>query len=83
MTVGPGWVEPSPDVYEAANGVEAATPGMPDDAGSRDPSSTTVAGSVTAGLAQSDWHFQNIAAQGDAPGHEITLPDPYTPNEGA
>jgi hypothetical protein len=80
MTVGP--YEDSPDAYEAANGMEAATPGMANDAGSRDPSSTTVAGSVTAGLAQSDWHFQNIAAQGDAPGHEISLPPAYTPNEG-
>jgi hypothetical protein len=45
MTVGPG-NEDAPDTYEAPNGVEVI-PGVPDDAGSRDPSSTTVSGAVS------------------------------------
>lgn len=82
MTVGPGWVEPKPDAYEAANGIEAATPGMVDNPGNRDPSSTTVDGSVATQLERLAWQEQDIIPQGGSPGDEVPLPDAYTPNEG-
>jgi hypothetical protein len=41
-----------PDAYEAPNGVEAVLPGVVDDAGSRDPSATSVGGAVANAMAQ-------------------------------
>jgi hypothetical protein len=52
MTVGPDQGMPDfPDRYEAPNGVEVID-GVADDAGSRDPSATSVAGAVSNAYAQ-------------------------------
>ena len=54
MTIFQGEFTPdsgSPDAYEAPNGVEAVLPGVTDDAGSRDPSATTIAGAVANAMA--------------------------------
>lgn len=72
MTTGP--MEDSPDAYEAPNGVEAAMPGQPDDPGSRDPSSTTVAGAVTNALAQSAEHESDTHGLGSRIGDPVDLP---------
>jgi hypothetical protein len=54
MTTGSSWpyVDPNPSGYEAPDGVESTIPGAPDDAGSRDPSATTIAGAVANAYAQ-------------------------------
>ena len=80
MTVGPG--EDSPDAYEAANGMEAATPGQPDNPGTRDPSATTPAEAFTNAMAASQFQWHDISPLGAEAGTEVALPDPYTPNEG-
>ena len=71
-----------PDAFEAPNGVEAATPNIPDDAGSRDPTSATVAGAVANAFAQAAWFSNDLEAAGSSVGHEVALPPAYTPNEG-
>jgi hypothetical protein len=76
MTIGPLQGTPDvPDAYEAPNGVEAALPGQVDDAGSRDPSSTTVEGSITNAMAQQAELESDLFAQGGTYGDEIPLPD--------
>lgn len=70
MTVGPG-NEDAPDTYEAPNGVEVI-PGVPDDAGSRDPSSTTVSGAVSNATAQMRELESDVVT--DHIGDEINLP---------
>lgn len=75
QSVGP--FEDTPDRYEAANGVEAAAPGMPDDAGSRDPSATTVADAVANAMA---YHLEigsDALGLGSSIGDLVNLPNIY------
>ncbi len=76
MTIGP--IQGAPDVpeaYEAPNGVEAALPGQVDDAGSRDPSSTSVAGAVANAMAQQAELESDLMPQGGSFGDPVNLPD--------
>ena len=73
MSIGPGYVH-FPHGYEAPNGVEGALPGVADDAGSRDPSSTTVDGAVSNAMAQCAEMAGDIGAQGAYVGDLINLP---------
>jgi hypothetical protein len=73
FAVGP--VEVGPDAYEAPNGMEAVVPGMPDDAGSRDPSATSVGGAMSNAAAQ----MAEMRADGESPagshvGDPLSLP---------
>ncbi len=60
--------------YEAPNGMQAALPGQADDAGSRDPSSTTVAGAVANAMAQSAEIESDTHGQGSQIGDALRLP---------
>lgn len=58
------------------NGVNSVPPGVTADVGSRDPSSTTVAGAVTNAYAQmAELASDTIAVEGRAVGDPINLPD--------
>ena len=58
----PGF-DQQPDAYEAPNGVESVLPGVVDDAGSRDPSATTVGGAVANAMAQ----MREMQGDGESP----------------
>jgi hypothetical protein len=72
MTVGP--MEDSPDAYEAPNGMESAMPGMVSDAGSCDPSATSVAGAMSNATAQMQEMQVGLEIQGGSVGDLIDLP---------
>lgn len=72
-----GPYEDTPDRYEAANGVEAGMPGMADDAGSRDPSATSVAGAVANAMAYHMEIGSDALGLGSSIGDLINLPNPY------
>jgi hypothetical protein len=76
LTTGSSWpyVDPNPSGYEAPDGVEATIPGAPDDAGSRDPSATTIAGAVANAYAQ--MREQEAAPTAPAPASAMTSPCP-------
>jgi hypothetical protein len=78
MTTGSSWpyVDPNPGGYEAPDGVESTIPGAPDDAGSRDPSSTTIAGAVQNAYAQMREYEASTHGPGSSIGDELTLPGP-------
>lgn len=59
--------------YTAPNGV-TTIPGVPDDAGSRDPSSTTVSGAVDNAMAQSAEMESDTFGQGTYVGDLVNLP---------
>lgn len=73
MTIGPGFTD-RPEAYAAANGMEAAPPGVGDTAISRDPSASTVAGSVDAEAASIAAYNEQLMVAGSTVGMEITLP---------
>jgi len=63
------------DAYEAPNGVESVLPGMPDDAGSRDPSAATIGGAVANAMAQmQEMHADAVQPMGSGMGDPIALP---------
>ena len=75
MSVGP--YEDTPDQFEAPNGVEIPR-GLPNDPGSRDPSSTTVAGAVSNAMAQQAEIAADSIGLGSSIGDPINLPPrPY------
>lgn len=76
MTIGPmQGAADVPDAYEAPNGVEAVLPGVADDAGSRDPSATTIAGSVANAMKQmTELRSDAESPMGSAVGDPIALP---------
>jgi hypothetical protein len=62
-------------VTESPNGVDAVLPGGPDDAGSRDPSSTTVAGAVAnADANMAEMESDAVSPAGSAVGDPLDLP---------
>jgi hypothetical protein len=75
QSVGP--YEDTPDQYEAPNGVEVMA-GVADDAGSRDPSSTSVSGAVTNAMAQQAEIMTDTLGLGSHVGDLVDLPPlPY------
>jgi len=79
-----GPVPPFPHVgpsspSEAANGVDSVLPGVADDAGSRDPSATTVAGAMSNAAAQmAEMRGDAESPAGSYVGDQITLrPNTY------
>lgn len=82
MSIGPGMpaADMVPEDTEGANDVGAVLPGMANTPGTRDPSSDTVAGSITNAYANAAACEQEIIAQGDSAGFDINLPDPVNPN---
>jgi hypothetical protein len=69
-----------PDAYEAPNGMESVLPGITDDAGSRDPSATTIGGAVANAMAQMrEMQADTMLGLGTYVGDPINLPDarPY------
>jgi hypothetical protein len=70
VTVGP---YDAPDRYEAPNGVEVMA-GVADDAGSRDPSSTTVGGAVAGAMAQQAEIASDTLGMGSHVGDLVDLP---------
>jgi len=60
---------------EAPNGVDSVLPGVADDAGSRDPSATTVSGAVSNAMAQmAEMRTDGESPQGSHVGDPIDLP---------
>lgn len=72
MSVGP-YAGDVPDMYEAPSGIEVAR-GLPDDVGSRDPSSTTVSGAVANAMAQQAELASDVTGQGSTAGDIMNLP---------
>lgn len=64
-----------PAVYEAPNGVQSVLPGVADDAGSRDPSATSVGGAVSNAMAQmAEMQGDALQPAGTYLGDTIDLP---------
>jgi hypothetical protein len=78
MTTGSSWpyVDPNPSGYEAPDGVESTIPGAPDDAGSRDPSATTIAGAVANAYAQMREYEADTHGPGTSIGDDVPMPGP-------
>jgi hypothetical protein len=78
LTTGSSWpyVDPNPGGYEAPDGVEATIPGAPDDAGSRDPSATTIAGAVANAYAQMREQEAATHGPGSSIGDDVPMPGP-------